>query len=226
MSKCHLSSHGIYFMHTHQFSSLSHVWLFATPWTAVRQASLSIAKSHAQTHVHQVGDAIQPCHPLSSPSAPAFNLSQHQGLFQWISSSHQVARVLEFQLQLSVLPMNIQDWLMDWLDLLAVQGTLKSLLQHDTVQLSHPYMTTGKTIALIRWTLVGKVMSLLFNTLSTFVISSKEKVSFNFIAAVTICSDFEAQENKVCHCFHSFPIYLPWSNWTACHDLCFLNVEF
>ena len=179
MSKCHLSSHGIYFMHTHQFSSLSHVWLFATPWTAVRQASLSIAKSHAQTHVHQVGDAIQPCHPLSSPSAPAFNLSQHQGLFQWISSSHQVARVLEFQLQLSVLPMNIQDWLMDWLDLLAVQGTLKSLLQHHSskvsiffiVQLSHPYMTTGKTIAFTRWTFVGKVISLLFNTLSTFVIA-------------------------------------------------------
>ena len=112
---------------------------------------------------------------------------------------------------------------MDWLDLLAVQGTLKSLLQHHAskasilqcsaffiVQLSHPHMITGKTIALARWTFVGKVMSLLFNMLSKLVIfPSKEQVSFNFMVAVTICSDFGAQENKVCHCFHCFPIYLP-----------------
>ena len=63
-----------------------------------------------ETHVHWVSDAIQPSHPLSSPSPPALNLSQHQGLFQWVSSSHQVAKVLEFQLQKSVLPMNSQDW--------------------------------------------------------------------------------------------------------------------
>ena len=112
---------------------------------------------------------------------------------------------------------------MDWLDLLAVQGTLKSLLQHHSskasilsssvflkVQLSHPYMTTGKTIALIRWTFVGKVMSLLFNMLSKLVITfSKEQASFNFVAAVTICSDFGAQKNKASHFFYCFPIYLP-----------------
>uniref|UniRef100_A0AC11E163 Uncharacterized protein n=1 Tax=Ovis aries TaxID=9940 RepID=A0AC11E163_SHEEP len=97
---------------------------------------------------------------------------------------------------------------MDWLDLLAVQGTLKSLLQHHsskastlwcsaffTAQHSHPYMTTGKTIALTRWTFVGKVMSLLFNMLSSF--PSREQVSFNFMAAITICSDFGAPKNKV-----------------------------
>ena len=112
---------------------------------------------------------------------------------------------------------------MDWLDLLAVQGTLKSLLQHHcskasilqrsvffTVQLSHPYMTTGKTIALTRQNFVGKVMPLISNMLSrlviTFLPSSK---SFNFMAAVTICSNFGAQKNKILHCFHSFPIYLP-----------------
>ena len=111
-----------------------------------------------QTHVHWVRDVIQPSYSLSSCSSPAFNLSQHPGLFQWVSSSHQVARVLEFQLH-QLLPMNIQDWFplrIDWLDLLAVQGTLKSLLQHHSskasilqhsaffrVQLSHPYMTTG-----------------------------------------------------------------------------------
>ena len=87
-----------------------------------------------QTHVHWVSDAIQPSHPLLSPSPPAFSLSQHQGLFKWVSSSDQVAKVLELQLQHPVLPMNIQDWfplgLTDWFDLLAVQGTLKSLLQH------------------------------------------------------------------------------------------------
>ena len=111
---------------------------------------------------------------------------------------------------------------MDWLDLLAVQRTLKSLLQHHSSkasilwhsaffidQLSHPYMTTGKTITLTIWTFVSKVMSLLFNMLSslviTFLLRSKQ-VSFNFMAAVTICSDFGAPQNKVCHCF---PIYLP-----------------
>ena len=85
-----------------------------------------------QTHVHWVGDAIQPSHPLSSPSPPALNLSQHQGLFQWVNSSHEVAKVLEFQLQHR--PSNEHPGLisfrMDWLDLLAVQGILKSLLQH------------------------------------------------------------------------------------------------
>ena len=110
-----------------------------------------------------------------------------------------------------------------YLDLLAVQGTLKSLLQHHSskasilqrsaffiVQLSHPYMTTGKTIALTIWTFINKVMSLLFNMLTrlvtAFLLRSK---CLNFMAAVTICSDFGAQENKVCHCFHCFPIYLP-----------------
>ena len=108
---------------------------------------------------------------------------------------------------------------MDWLDLLAVQGTLKSLLQHHSskasilqrspffiVQLSHPYMTTGKTIPLTRQTFVGKVMSLLLNMLSRLVIfPSKEQASFNFMAAVTICSDFGAQEYKICHCFYFSP---------------------
>ena len=88
-----------------------------------------------QTHVHQVGDAIQPSHPLLSPSPPALNLSQHQGLFNWVSSLHQVAKVLELQLQHQSFQWIFRpDFLrMDWLDLLAVQETLKSLLQY-TVQ--------------------------------------------------------------------------------------------
>ena len=88
----------VFWLHTiSSVQSLSHVWLFATPWTTAHQASLS-STPEAQTHVHRVSDAIQPSHPLSSPS-PAFNLSQHQSLFQWVSSLHQVAKVLEFQLQ-------------------------------------------------------------------------------------------------------------------------------
>ena len=112
-----------------------------------------------QTDVHWVGDAIQPSHPLSSPSPPAHNPSQHQGLLQWANSSHEVAKVLEFQPQHQSFQRTprLVYFRNDWLDLLAVQGTLKSLLQHHsskasilccsaffTVQLSHPHMTTGK----------------------------------------------------------------------------------
>ena len=92
----------------------------------------------AQTHVLRVGDASQPSHPLSSPSPPTFNLSQHQGLFQWLSSSQQVAKVLELQLQHQSFQWIFRvDFLrIDWFDLLAVQGTLKSLLQHHSSKAS------------------------------------------------------------------------------------------
>ena len=124
----------------------------------------------AQTHVHWISDAIHLSDPLLSPSPPALNLSQHQGLFKWVSSLHQVTKVLEFQLQ----HQSFQDWYsglisfgIDGLDLLAVQGTLKSLLQHHSSKASvlqcsaffmvqlHWYITTGKTIALTRQTFVG-----------------------------------------------------------------------
>ena len=139
-----------------------------------------------QIHACRVRDDIQPSHPLSSPSPPALNLSQHQGLFQWVNSLHQVASVLEFQLQHQSFQwiFRMISFRMDWFDLLAVQGTLNSLLQHHSSkastlwhsaffidQISHPYMTTGKTIALTRWTFVGKVMSLLLNMLSRLVIT-------------------------------------------------------
>ena len=112
----------------------------------------------------------------------------------------------------------------DWFDLLAVQGTLKSLLQYHSskasilrhsaffmVQISHPYMTTGNTIALTRRTFVCKVMSLHFNILSRLVITylPRSKRLLICIATVTICSDFGAPKNKISHCFHCFPIYLP-----------------
>ena len=125
-----------------------------------------------QIHVHWVGDAIQPSHPLSTPSPPTFNLSQHQGLFKWVSSAYQVAKVLELQFSFSINPSNEYSGLIsfriDWLDVLAVRGILKSLLQHHCskasilrcsalfiVQLSHPYMATGKTKAWTRHTFVS-----------------------------------------------------------------------
>ena len=138
-----------------------------------------------QTHFHRVSDAIQPSHPLSSLSSPTFNLSQHQGLFKWVSSLYQVAKALsEFSFNISPSNEGLISFRMDWLDLLAVQGTLRSLLQHHSskasilwcsaffiVQLSHPHRTTRKIIALTRWVFVGKVMSLLFNMLSRLVIA-------------------------------------------------------
>ena len=154
--------------------SISCIWLFETH-----------GLQHARTHCPSLAPRIcpsscpvnqwchQPSHPLLPSSPLALNLSQHQDLFQWVSFLHQVAKVLE--LQLSISPSNEYSGLisfrMDCLDLLAVQGTLKSLLQHHSskasilwhsaffiVQLSHPYVTTGKTIALTRRTFVGKML--------------------------------------------------------------------
>ena len=138
-----------------------------------------------QTHVHQVSDAIQPSHPLSSPSAPAPNPSQHQ-VFSNESTLH-MSWPKYWSFSFIIIPSKEHPGLIfriDWLDLLTVQGTLNSLLQHHsskasilrhsaffTVQLSHLYMTTGKTITLTRQTFVGKVMSLLLNMLSRLVIT-------------------------------------------------------
>ena len=128
----------------------------------------------------------------------------------------------------------------DWFDLLAVQETLKSLLQHHSskasilqhsaflmIQLSHPYMTTGKTIALIRRPFVGKVMSLLFNTLSSFVMAFLPRSKCLLISWLQSPSTviWEPQ-NKVCHCFHCFPICLPWSDGTRCMILVFWMLSF
>ena len=140
----------------------------------------------AQVHIHCIGDAIQPTNFLMPSSPSAFNLSQHQGLFQWVSSSHQIAKILELLLQNQSFFVNYLGLIslkIDWFDLLAVQRTFKCLLQHHSlkasvlgstffiVQLSQPYMNTGKTIALTIWTFDGRVLSLLFNTLSRLVIA-------------------------------------------------------
>ena len=142
-----------------------------------------------QTHVHWVGDAIQPSHPLLSSSPPTFNFSKHQGLFQK-SQLFTSGGYWSFNISPSNEHPGLMSFSMDWLNLLAVQGTLKSLLQHHSskasihwcsaffiVQLSHPYVIPGKTIALTRRTFVDKVMSLLFNMLFRLVINFLPGVS-------------------------------------------------
>ena len=130
----------------------------------------------------------------------------------------------------------------DWIDLIAIQGTFKSLLLHHSSKasilwcsalfmdhLSKLYVTIWKTIAFTIWTFVSRVMSLLFNTLSRFCHSfpAKKQSSSDFMAAVTICSDFKAQEEEICHYFHLFPFYLPLTNGSGCQDLSyFLIVSF
>ena len=212
--------------------SLRRVRLFGTPWIAARQASLSITNPQSSLRLTSI-ESVMPsshlilCRPLLLllPIPPSIRVFSNESALRmrwpkyWsfsfsIIPSKEIPRLISFR--------------MDWLYLLAVWGTRKSLLQHHsskasilqcsaffTVQLSHPYMTTWKTIAWTRRTFFGKVMSLLFNMLSRLVIT---------FLLVTICSDFGAPKNKVWHRFHCFPIYFPWSDGTRCHDLRFLNV--
>ena len=193
----------------------------------------------AQIHIHQVSDAIYNhlilCCPLLLPSIfPSIRV------FSKESALH--IRWPKYCFSFSISPsMNVQDWfplgLTGLISLLSkgLSGIFSSTRaqrhQFFSTQPSlwsnshHPYMTTSKTIALTRRTFVSKVMSLLFNTLSRFVIAflPRSKLSFNYMKAVTVCSDFGAQENKICHCFYFFPFYLPWSDGTRCHGLSFFE---
>ena len=191
-----------------------------------------------QTHVHRVGDAIQPSHPLSSPSPPAPNPSQHQSLFQWVNSSHEVARYWSFSFSISPHP-GLISFRMDWLDLLAIQGSHKSLLQHHslkasilrrsaifTVQLSYPYMTAGKTIALTRRTLVGKVTSLLLNMLFRLIITLLPRSKHLLISwlqspSAVILEPQKIKSDTVSTVSHLFPVKwwdFPWSDGTS-HEM-------
>ena len=217
----------------------------ATPWTAAQQASVSISNSWSFLKLMPVKLVMPANHiilcnpPFLLPSVfPRFRVFSNESVLciRWpkycsfsfsISSSNEYSGLIFFTT--------------DWCDLLADQGTLRRLLQHHsskasilwcsvffTIQLLHPHMTTGKTIVLTRWTFVGKVMSLLFNMLSWFVTDffPKEWSSFTFKAAVTICSDFGAQENEICHCFHCFLIYLLWTDGTGCNHAWFYFYPF
>ena len=196
----------------------------------------------AQTRVHRVSDTIQPSHPLLSLSPPVFNISQYQSLFQWVSSPHQVAKGLWLQLQHQSIQWIFRtDFLLDWLvwspcsprdsqESSPTPSSKASILWHSAffmVQFSYAYMVTGKTIALTRRTFPGKVMSMLFNILSRLIIGFLLSSKRLLISWLQPPSAVILEPPKiVCHCFHCFPIYLPWSDEIGCCDLCFLNVEF
>ena len=181
----------------------------------------------SQTHVHRIRDAIQPSHPLilSSSCLQSFPAS---GFFFFPASQFFVSggQSIGVSVSASVLPMNIQDWfplgLTGWISFqskgLSRVSSNTTVKKHQffgsafyMVQLSHPYMTTGKTIALTRWTFVGKVMSLLFNMLSRFVTAFLPRSKHLLISWLqsSHMQWFWSPGNKVCHCFHCFPIYLP-----------------
>ena len=221
-------------IHNETFSSVQSlicVQLFVTPWSAACQASLSITNSQSPPKPMSI-ESVMPsnhlilCHPLlllpsilpsirvfSNESALPIRWPKYCSFRFHIHPSNEHPGLISFR--------------MDWLDLLAVQGTLKSLLQHRNsktsilwhsaffiVQLSHPHMTTGKTIALTGWTFVDKAMFLLFNMLSRLVITFLPRSKRLLISWLQSPSAviLEPQKNKVSHCFHCFPIYLPWSD--------------
>ena len=202
------------YFHSVQFSSVTHVRLFASPWTAAHQASLSITNFQSLLKLIR---SVMPsshlilCRPLLllPPIPPSSRVFSNESTLRMRWPKY-------WSFSFSIIPSKkhpgLMSFRMDWLDLLAVQGTLKSLLQHHsskasilwrsaffTVQLSHPYMNIGKTIALTRWTFVGKVMFLLFNMLSRLIITFLPRSKHLLISctAVSICSDFRAPQNKV-----------------------------
>ena len=205
-----------------QFSSVAQLCLTlcdpmdcSTPGLPIHPQLLELIKLMSTESVMSSNHLIL-CHPL------LFLLSTFPSIrvFSKVSLLH-IRWPKYWSFSFSISPSNeysgMISFRMDWLDLLAAQGTLKSLLQQVLqcsaffiVQLS-PYMTTGKTIALTRWTFVSKVMSLLFNMLSRLVIASLLRSKHPVISWLQspYASDFGAPQNKVCHCFHCFPIYLP-----------------
>ena len=222
---------------------LSHVWLFATPWTSALQASLFITSSQTLLKLTSI-ELVMPsnhlilcCPLLLLPSIfPSIRVFSNESALHirwpnYWSVSFSISPSSEYSGLISLR--------MDWLDVLAAQGTLKGLLQHHSskasilqcsaffiVQLSHPYMTTGKTVALTRRTFVGKVMSLLFKVLSRLVITLLPRSKHLLILWLRSPSAVILEpQTIVCHYFHCFPIYLPWSDGTGCHDFSFLNVE-
>ena len=223
--------------------SLSYVQLFVTPRTTTRQASLSITNSWSLLKLMSI-ELVMPsshlilCHPLLPLSIFAsISVFSHESVLcirwpKYWSFSFSISPCNEYS--------GLISFRMDWLDLLAVQGTLKSLLQHHSseasilcysafiVQLSHPSMTTGKTIALTRQTFVGKVMSLPFNMLSRLSIAFIPRSKHLLISQLQSPSALILEPKKVISDTVSIfsPIYLPWSDGTRWHDLSFLNVEF
>ena len=223
--------------------SLSRVRLFVTPWIAARQASLAITNSQSSLRLMSIKSVMPSSHLILShpllllpPIPPSIRVFSNESTLRMRWPKY-------WSFSFSIIPSKeipgLISFRMDWLDVLAVQGTLKSLLQHHrskasilrrsaffTVQLSQPYMTTGKTIALTRRTFVVKVMSLLFNMLSRLIItflprSKRLLISWLQSPSARILEPPKIKSDTV----SSSPIYFPWSDGTRCHDLRFLNVE-
>ena len=223
---------------------LSHVQLFVTPWTAAHQAHLCSTISWTllfmSIELVMLSNQLILCCPLPllpsilpsirvffSESGLHFRRPKYWSFIFSISPSKEYSGLILFRL--------------DWFDLLAVQGTLKSLLQHHNlkasvlqcstifmVQFSHLYITTGKTIALTIWTFISKVLSLLFNMLSRFFIAFLSRSNHLLSLWLQSLSTVILETPKIFHCFHFCPINLPWSDGTGCHvkNSTFLNVEF
>ena len=224
--------------------SLSRVQFFVTPWTAAHQASLFITNSWSLPKLMSIKSVMPSnhlihCHPLLLlplilPSIRAFSNEsvlhirwpKYWGFTFSISPSNEYSGLISFG--------------MDWFDLLQSKGLSRVSSNNSSkasilwgsaffmVQRSHPYMTTGKTIALTILTFVSKVMSLLFNMLFRFVVTFLPRSKHLLISWLRgLPSAVILEPPKiVCHCFHYFPSYLLWSDGTGCHDLHFLNVEF
>ena len=170
------------------------------------------------------------CHPTISASVIPFSFCLQSfpasGSFQMSQFFASGGQIIGVSASASDLPMNIQDWFpLGWTSWISLQSKgLSRVFSNTTVQ-KHQFFGTQLSLwsnsHIHTWlrNFISKVMSLFFHMLSRFAIAfaSKEQVSFNFMTAVTIFSDFGAQENKVCHCFHCFPIYLPWTDGTGCH---------
>ena len=221
--------------------SLSHIWLFETPWIAARQASLSITNSRSLLKLMSIESVMPSSHlilccpllllPPIPPSIRIFS-SESTLLMRWPKYW-----IFSFSISPSNEHVGLISFRMDWLDLLVVQGILKSLLQHHsskvsisrhsaffTVQLSHLYMTTGKTIALTRWTFVGKVMSLLYNMLTRLVItflprSKRLLISWLQSPSAVILEPQKIKSDTVATVSPSI------SHEVMGHDLSFLNAE-
>ena len=222
--------------------SLSCVRLFVTTWTAGRQTPCSSPFSRVSSNSCPLS---RWCHPTISSSVTLFSSCCQSFPASGSFPMNHIRWPKYWNYSLSISPSNEYSGLIsfriDWFDLFAVQGTLKSLLQHHSlkasvlwcsgffmVQLSHPYMTTGKTTALTWQTFVGKVTSLFFNMPSRLAIVFLPRSKHLLISWLQSPSKviLEPRKIKSCHCFHFFPIYSPWSDVTGCHDLHFLSVEF
>ena len=201
----------------------------ATPWMAAHQASLSITNSWSSLRFMSI-ESVMPsshlifCHPLLllPPIPPSIRVFSNESTLHMRWPEY-------WSFSLSIIPSKeipgLISFRMDWLDLLAVHSSKVWILWCSaffTVQLSHPYMTNGKTIALTRWTLVGKVMSRLLNMLSRLVITFLPRSKRLLISWLQSPSAVILEPPKIKSDTVST---LPWSDGTRCHDLCFLNVE-